>query len=110
MTFIGKYDTPDPQAVKLKHGHNKDFRPDCKQVVFGLNITPDGHVPLSYKLFDGNTTDDVTHIPNWNALRTLLEKEDFIYVADCKLCSQKNLIHIAQNGGFFITIVPKDRK
>ncbi|MDY0223258.1 MAG: IS1634 family transposase [Desulfobacterium sp.] len=110
VTFIGKYDTPDPDAVKLKHGHNKDFRPDCKQIVFGLNITADGHVPLSYKLFDGNTSDDVTHIPNWNALRTLLEKEDFIYVADCKLCSQKNLIHIAKNNGLFITIVPKDRK
>jgi len=110
VTFIGKYDTPDPQAVKLKHGHNKDFRPDCKQIVFGLNITSDGHVPLSYKLFDGNTTDDVTHIPNWNALRTLLEKEDFIYVADCKLCSQENLNHIALNGGFFITIIPKGRK
>jgi len=110
VTFIGKYDTPDPQAVQLKRGHNKDFRPDCKQIVFGLNITSDGHVPLSYKLFDGNTVDDVTHIPNWNALRTLLEKEDFIYVADCKLCSQKNLDHIAQHGGFFITIVPKDRK
>jgi transposase len=110
VTFIGKYDTPDSEAVKLKHGHNKDFRPDCKQIVFGLNITADGHVPLSYKLFDGNTTDDVTHIPNWNALRTLLEKEDFIYVADCKLCSQTNLTHIAENGGYFVTIVPKDRK
>jgi len=110
VTFIGKYDTPDPEAVKLKHGHNKDFRPDCKQIVFGLNITSDGHVPLSYKLFDGNTPDDVTHIPNWNALRTLLAKEDFIYVADCKLCSQNNLEHIAQHGGSFITIVPKDRK
>ena len=110
VTFIGKYNTPDPEAVKLKHGHNKDFRPDCKQVVFGLNITADGHVPLSYKLFDGNTTDDVTHIPNWNGLRALLEKEDFIYVADCKLCSQSNLTHIAANGGFFITVVPKDRK
>ena len=110
VTFIGKYDTPDPQAVKLKHGHNKDFRPDCKQVVFGLNTTSDGHVPLSYKLFDGNTTDDVTHIPNWNGLRILLEKEDFIYIADCKLCSQENLLHIAGNGGSFITIVPKDRK
>ncbi len=109
VTFIGKYDTPDSEAVKLKHGHNKDFRPDCKQIVFGLNITADGHVPLSYKLFDGNTSDDVTHIPNWNALRTLLKKEDFIYVADCKLCSQTNLIHISENGGFFITIVPKDR-
>ncbi len=110
VTFIGKYDTPDPEAVKLKHGHNKDFRPDCKQIVFGLNITADGHVPLSYKLFDGNTNDDVTHIPNWNALRTLLEKEDFIYVADCKLCSQKNLDHISDNGGLFITIIPKNRK
>jgi len=110
ITFIGNYKNPDPDAVKLAHGHNKDFRPDCKQLVFGLNITSDGHVPLSYKLFDGNTPDDVTHIPNWNGLRTLLEKEDFIYVADCKLCSHKNLTHIAQNGGFFITIVPKDRK
>lgn len=110
VTFIGKYATPDSEAVKLKHGHNKDFRPDCKQIVFGLNITADGHVPLSYQLFDGNTCDDVTHIPNWNALRTLLEKEDFIYVADCKLCSHQNLIHISSNGGFFITIVPKDRK
>jgi transposase len=109
VTFIGKYDTPDSEAVKLKHGHNKDFRPDCKQIVFGLNITADGHVPLSYKLFDGNTNDDLTHIPNWNGLRALLEKEDFIYVADCKLCSHKNLDHIAQNGGRFITIVPKGR-
>jgi len=110
VTFIGQYDTPEPEAVKLTHGHNKDFRPDCKQIVFGLNITADGHIPLSYKLFDGNTNDDVTHIPNWNALRTLLQKEDFIYVADCKLCSQKNLNHISGNGGFFITVVPKDRK
>ena len=110
VTFIGKYLNPDPDAVKLKHGHNKDFRPDCKQIVFGLNITSDGHVPLSYKLFDGNTTDDITHIPNWNGLRSLIEREDFIYIADCKLCSNKNLTHIAQNGGFFITIVPKDRK
>jgi len=75
-----------------------------------LNITTDGHVPISYSLHDGNTSDDVTHIPNWNGLRALLGKEDFIYVADCKLCSHKNLIHIAGNGGFFVTIVPKDRK
>jgi len=109
ITFMGDYKNPDHEAVKLKHGHNKDFRPDCKQVVYGLNITADGHVPLSYKLFDGNTADDVTHIPNWNGLRTLLEKEDFLYIADCKLCSVKNLTHIAKNGGLFITIVPKDR-
>ena len=110
VTFMGNYRSQDPEAVKLKRGHNKDFHPDCKQVVFGLNITSDGHVPLSYKLFDGNTTDDVTHIPNWNGLRSLLEKEDFIYIADCKLCNFNNMNHISQNGGFFITVVPNDRK
>lgn len=108
VTFIGQYKNQDPDAVQLKHGHNKDFRPDCKQIVFGLNITADGHVPLSFQLFDGNTSDDTTHIPNWNGLRALL-KDDFIYIADCKLCSEKNLSYIASKGGTFITLIPKGR-
>jgi transposase len=108
VTFIGKYETPDPGAIELKHGHNKDFRPDCKQIVFGLNITADGHVPLSYKAYNGNQDDDTTHIPNWNQLRALIHKEDFIYIADCKLCSNKNLAYIDENNGYFITIIPKN--
>ena len=107
VTFIGQYANPDPDAVQLKHGHNKDFRPDCKQIVFGLNITADGHVPLSYKAYNGNRDDDTTHIPNWNELRSLIQKEDFIYIADCKLCSSKNLAYIDENNGYFITIIPK---
>ncbi len=109
ITFSGQYENEDPGAVKLKHGFNKDHRPDCKQIVFGLNITADGNVPLSFELFDGNQTDDKTHIPNWNALREFLGESDFIYIADCKLCSQKNLDHIHEHGGIFITIVPKNR-
>lgn len=109
ITFMGNYKDVDPQAVKLKHGFNKDHRPDCKQIVFGLNITADGHVPLSFQLFDGNKTDDATHIPNWEGLRRLLEKEDFVYVADCKVCSVENMGHIDANNGKFITIVPKNR-
>ena len=109
ITFLGKYENEDPEAVKLKHGFNKDHRPDCKQIVFGLNITADGNVPLTFELFDGNRTDDTTHIPNWNVLREFLVKDDFTYIADCKLCSQKNLNHIHEHGGIFITIVPKNR-
>jgi transposase len=107
VTFKGEYNNPAPDAVKLKYGHNKDYRPDCKQIVFGLNITADGHVPLSYEVYNGNQSDDLTHIPNWNGLRDLIKKEDFIYIADCKLCSSKNLAHIDKNNGYFITIIPK---
>ena len=109
IAFFGQYENEDSEAVKLKHGFNKDHRPDCKQIVFGLNITADGNVPLSFELFDGNQTDDTTHIPNWNALREFLGESDFIYIADCKLCSHKNLDHIHEHGGIFITIVPKNR-
>jgi len=108
VTFIGAYDGEDPKAVKITHGYNKDHRPDCKQIVFGLNITGDGHVPLSYQLYDGNQADVTTHIPNWEQLREMLGKEDFIYVADSKLCAYVNLHTIAENGGRFITVVPRN--
>lgn len=107
VTFKGEYKNPALNAVKPKHGHNKDFRPDCKQIVFGLNIVADGHVPLSYDLYNGNQSDDTTHIPNWNGLRSLINKEDFIYIADCKLCSTDNLAYIDKHNGYFITIIPK---
>ena len=37
ITFFGQYENEESKAVKLKHGFNKDHRPDCKQIVFGLN-------------------------------------------------------------------------
>jgi transposase len=108
VTFIGDYHGEDPKTVKITQGYNKDHRPDCKQIVFGLNITGDGHVPLSYQLYDGNQADVTTHIPNWEQLREMLGKEDFIYVADSKLCAYENLRAIAENGGLFITVVPRN--
>jgi hypothetical protein len=73
-----------------------------------LNVTGDGHVPLSDELYDGNRADVTTHIPNWEQLRALLDREDFIDVADSKLCSYENLCTIAGNGGRFITLVPRN--
>ena len=108
ISFAGAYARPGGGAVAPKVGFNKDHRPDCKQIVFGLNITADGHVPVSYRLYDGNQADVATHRPNWEALRKLLEKEDFIYVADSKLCALETLSHIAERGGLFITVMPRN--
>jgi transposase len=108
ITFIGAYEGVDPKAVNITYGHNKDHRPDCKQMVFGLNTTADGHVPLSYRLYDGNQADVTTHQPNWDHLREMLGKEEFIYVADSKLCAYDNLRLIDENGGQFITVIPRN--
>jgi transposase len=42
-----------------RRGHNRDHRPDCKQVCIGLVVTREG-VPLGYEVFAGNRTDVTT--------------------------------------------------
>ena len=108
ITFMGAYENENHSAAQITYGYNKDHRPDCKQLVFGLNITADGHVPLSYEVYDGNQADVSTHTSNWENLRKLLNTETFIYIADSKLCSVANLTTIDENGGLFITVVPRN--
>lgn len=67
-------------------------------------------MPLLHHVWSGNRNDSTTHQPNVMALRRLLTREDFIYVADCKLCSSANLTTIATGGGHFVTILPRRRK
>jgi transposase len=97
------------KAAKPKRGINKDHRPDLKQVIFSLTTSADGAIPLYFKLWDGNTTDDTTHIRNWNSLRNLVGRSDFTYVADSKLCVRETLIYIDTEGGMFITVLPETR-
>jgi transposase len=105
----GAYDGQNAKAVQLKRGHSKEHRPDLKQLVYSLCVTADGAVPVHFKAYDGNQTDDGIHLETWNRLRTLLQHPRFIYVADCKLCTEKNLRSIDAERGFFVTVVPKTR-
>jgi transposase len=90
-------------------GHSKDHRPDLKQLVWILTVSADGAVPLAYRLADGNTVDDPTHVPTWDGLVTLLGRTDFLYVADSKLCSRQAMGHIVSHGGRFVTVLPRSR-
>jgi hypothetical protein len=54
--------------------------------------------------------DDQTHRRTWDILREITGTPRFIYTADCKLCSRANMAHIAERGGWFITVLPKSRK
>ncbi len=93
----------------ITFGHSKDHRPDLKQLVWILTVSSDGAVPLAYRLADGNTSDDPTHVPTWDGLAGLLGRTDFLYVADSKLCSRQAMDHIAGRGGRFVTVLPRSR-
>ena len=108
VTFHGHYGGSYAEP-RITHGMNKDHRPDLKQLVFGLNVTADGAVPVSHEIFSGNRTDDTIHRGNVEQLRRLLGRDDFIYVADCKLATHKNLRYIDGYGGKFVTVLPRTR-
>jgi transposase len=109
VTFSGQYAGWHAPEL-LTQGHNKDHRPDLKQLVLGLSVTADGSVPLLHKVYAGNQTDDRLHLENHQRLRRLLQRADFIYVADCKLATRENLDRIASFGGLFVSVMPRTRK
>ncbi len=109
VLFKGQYRS-STKTPRICHGHSKDHRPDLKQLVFGLNITSDGAVPLCHQVYSGNQTDDTLHRDNLDGLRDLLAQDDFVYVADGKLCTKENLQYIREFGGKFVTVLPRTRK
>ena len=59
------------QIPKARHGYSRDGRPDCRQVVIALVVTPQG-LPLAYEVLAGNTSDKTT-------LKTFVAKIEAMY-------------------------------
>ena len=117
VTFQGAYDGAYLEGLKrgfptlgITWGHNKDHRPDLKQLLYILTVTDDGGVPVYFTTASGNTADDKTHLETWELMRELVGSADFLYVADCKLASTSNLRAIDSRGGRFVTVLPRTRR
>lgn len=117
VSFFGNY--PDAQTERrfagqavpaITWGHSKDHRPDLKQLLYILTVSDDGGVPVYFQAASGNVADDQTHQATWRVLRELVQRRDFVYVADCKLATTDNMQRIAAQGGRFITVLPATRK
>jgi transposase len=102
----GKIPGKTRTGLELRRGHSKDHRPDLKQLVYSLSVSDDGAVPVHHHVYSGNRNDETTHIETWDALCRIHGTANFLYVADCKLCTQEQLQHIVDRGGKAITILP----
>ncbi len=116
VSVCGAYTRADGQerafgrpTLAITFGHNKDHRPDLKQLLFILTVTADGGVPLHFRAESGNVTDDRTHCDTWELLCQLTGRRDFLYVADCKLASSENMAYLHQRQGRFVTVLPRTR-
>jgi transposase len=110
VKVCGKYKNQRSRGIKLNRGYSKDHRPDLKQLLFSLTVSADGAIPIHFKAYDGNQTDDTTHWEIWNTLRSLFRSPDFLYVADSKLCVEETLLKIDREHGQFVTILPRTRE
>ena len=117
VTFFGDYPSAETEqrvngqtAPAITWGHNKDHRPDLKQLLYILTVSDDGGVPVYFQAASGNVVDDQTHQATWRLLAELVQRPDFVYVADCKLATTENMNEIARQGGRFITVLPATRK
>ena len=108
VSAYGEYPGKTSTGFELKRGKSKNYRSDLKQLIFCLSISADGAVPVHYKSYPGNRNDDTTHIETWDTLAEIVQKPNFLYVADCKLCSDSQLSHIVEKGGRAITNIPEN--
>jgi transposase len=116
ITFHGDYEDADRERtlrgrlrLAVTWGHNKDHRPDLKQLLYILTVTRDGAVPVQFRVESGNATDDRSHRGTWELLCQLTGRRDFLYVADCKLATAENMAHLHHHGGRFLSVLPRTR-
>jgi transposase len=116
ITFHGDYESAERERtlrgrlrLAVTWGHNKDHRPDLKQLLYILTVTGDGAVPVQFRVESGNATDDRSHQGTWDLLCQLTGRRDFLYIADCKLATTENMAYLHQRGGRFLSVLPRTR-
>ena len=78
------------EIPKAKYGYSRDHRPDCKQVVLALIVTPEGF-PLSYEILDGNTQDKQTLLGFIDRIETQYGKAERIWIMDRGIPTEEQL-------------------
>jgi transposase len=71
-----------------KIGYNRDGKPNKLQVNYGL-VTSGGGCPVAVSVFDGNTADSATFLPQVRRLRTAFGIDTLVIVGDRGMISQK---------------------
>jgi transposase len=73
-----------------QRGHNKDHRPDLKQMVVGMALDVEG-CPIWCEMWPGNTADVTTLVPIVKRMRERFRLREITVVADRGMMSQKTL-------------------
>jgi transposase len=96
------------EAPKARRGYSRDHRPDCKQLVIALIVTPEGF-PISYEIFDGNTRDVGSLDRMMDQVESKYGKARRTWVFDRGVVSEENLQKVRERGGTYVVGTPRSR-
>lgn len=96
------------EVDKAQRGYSRDNRPDCKQLVIALVVTPEGF-PLSYEVFDGNRADVTTVEEMVEAVERKHGAARRVWVFDRGIVSEENLERLRERGAWYVVGTPKSR-
>jgi len=110
--FEGKYEDENGQALGggegvplLVEGYNKDGQRNKVQVV--LSVVASQRVPLWYRPWDGNQTDEPVYVADWKALRqAVLLPETTLLIGDRKLCTEESMLTFCRQKQWFLAPHP----
>lgn len=89
-------------------GYSRDHRPDCKQVVLALVVTPDGF-PLYHQVFAGNTNDAVAFPEIVETMESRFGPARRVWVLDRGIASQENLNFLRARNQSFLVGTPRSQ-
>ena len=89
-----------------KHGYSRDGRPDCRQVVIALIVTPDG-LPVAYEVMPGNTVDCTTLKAFLAKIESMYGKARRTWVMDRGIPTQATLKAMRENDTSYLVGTPR---
>lgn len=90
-----------------KHGKSKDFRPDLKQLLFGLTVLNDGGIPIIGRITKGNQSDSKEVRVQLSLLKKHLpDLKNYLFIGDSKIMSGETIAAVKANNADFLTLLP----
>jgi transposase len=91
---------------QMRRGYSRDHRPDCKQVVLALVVSPEGF-PLAYEVFDGNRRDVTTVTEILDVVEATYGRAQRVWVFDRGLVSEANLATLRLRQAQYLVGTPR---
>ena len=91
---------------KARHGYSRDGRPDCRQVVIALVVTPQG-LPLAYEVLPGNTSDKTTLTAFLEKIQSMYGKARRVWVMDRGIPTEATLADMRRDEVAYLVGTPR---